>query len=421
MTNKKFLGITSALLLIIVAQAIIIYGLYYDNTYIFSFPDETSEPYLAEIFEDRVAFIEEEIYQTPQPTEREQLDNISKSPKSVSDLFVTGWIPDWDIPDGLASIRAHVNNFDGISPVYWWVNSDGTLQTTSYTNNVSLNTFANQNNIELIPTITLFDADILSDILNNRTYFETHIDEIVNAVVRNRYIGIDIDYESIYLEDKELFFDFLEELSLELAREEKKLVFSVLPKWGDDVVYATLPQTRKSQDYKRIANLVDEFRIMSYEYSSRNSLQIGPIAPLAWMEDTIRYAILQGVPREKIVLGIHTYFYDHSERPLATQISYYPFYNPGGSDDIDEALGNYNQVIDELIAGTLNDSYSRLTVTFNREWGEAIGTYESEEAGIRTVVFPNQESIDLRKQLAADYGLKGVAYWRVGDEGSLNY
>lgn len=34
----------------------------------------------------------------------------------------------------------------------------------------------------------------------------------------------------------------------------------------------------------------------------------------------------------------------------------------------------------------------------------------------RTIVYPNERSINDRKQLAADYGIKGVVYWRLGDE-----
>ncbi|MBE0573830.1 hypothetical protein IH575_02930, partial [Candidatus Dojkabacteria bacterium] len=51
-------------------------------------------------------------------------------------------------------------------------------------------------------------------------------------------------------------------------------------------------------------------------------------------------------------------------------------------------------------------------------WGEMMGEYDY--GGVtRVVVWPNNESIQLRKQLAADYGIKGIAYWRLGDEGSL--
>ena len=54
---------------------------------------------------------------------------------------------------------------------------------------------------------------------------------------------------------------------------------------------------------------------------------------------------------------------------------------------------------------------------FRSDWGEAIGRYDY-KGQQRVVVYANDQSIELRKQLAKDYGIKGVSYWRIGGEGN---
>ncbi len=409
----KFKLLTSlALLLLLFSVAInVLLGLFAIKTI-----DDKSR--IEKEFADYKKFKEfsvENIIKNPLISELDNIRQVQKKPKPVEDLYVTGWLPDWDIPNSFTSVKENVSSFDGISPVWFWVNEDGSLKETPYMNDPEFINYAKQNNLELIPTITLFDAEILSKILNNEENFSRHIDAIMNQVIDNNYDGIDLDYESTYLKDKEKFFDLLEQLALKLAEADKTFVFTVLPKWGTEVYYNGLPQTRMVQDYKRIADLVDEFRIMTYEYTGRKNRYYGPVAPVAWMEDTIRYAIFSGVPREKILLGIHTYSYNYTEREKLPNLNYYPSFEPQNDDSKEDALAHFPSDVEEVLAA------NKVEVTFEEEWGEAIGTYTSASGIKRYIVFPTQESINMRKQLAADYGLKGVTYWRVGSEGELKY
>lgn len=347
--------------------------------------------------------------------ELEKIKQIGKQPKEISELESAAWIPDWDIPDGLQTVKNQPNAFTILSPVWFWVNEDGSLQFTSKSNWQEFINYSKNNNYELIPTITLFDADILNKILRSEENTQRHIDQIVSQVTENNYDGIDLDYESTYLKDRKLFLAFLKELSLELKARDKKLVFTVLPKWGDYTVYESLPQTRMAQDYKEISNIVDEFRIMTYEFTGRSADQAGPIAPLEWMEDTVKYAINVGVPREKIMLGVHTYAYDWAEREVTKSIKGLDgeyLLNTSGEKEPGAAL--FYTSIEKI-----RNSYV-FNETFNELWGEAVGFYEF-KGGNRVVVYMNDTGIELRKKLASNYGIKGIAIWRVGDEGSLKY
>ncbi|MEO6728363.1 MAG: glycosyl hydrolase family 18 protein [Candidatus Dojkabacteria bacterium] len=341
-----------------------------------------------------------------------QLDAIAKQPKNLSDVYVTGWIPDWDIPNGLSTLEDRYSIFKGISPVWFYANDDGSLKETPYSNGPDLSNFTSEKNLELVPSIALFDSATISKVFNSGA-LQSHIDNIVNMTVDNNYKGIDLDYEAILLSDKILFFDFLKKLTDQLHSKGKILSFTVLPKWGNEVVYPGFPQTRRVEDYKRIGDIVDELRIMTYDLFGRKSQQAGPVAPLKWMEYTLKYVINEGVPRNKILLGIPTYSYDWSERPLAQDnLDLIDWYLPASGTVLEDGVAYFNKQINQV-----RNNYT-LNEKFNETWGEVVGTYNYKGTN-RIIVFPNEESLKLRKQLAADYGIKGIAYWKIGSEDGL--
>lgn len=345
--------------------------------------------------------------------EIEELQKVDRS--QTSDIYVTGWIPDWDLKDGLTTLKAQQNSFDSISPFWLLPQEDGTIKEVLNNANPEILSFAKKNNIKIIPTVPLFDFELLSKILNNKESFERHISEILNRVDKYDYDGIDLDYEATSLSDKKLFFDLLERLSGEMKSRNKTFVFTVMPKWGNELSYPSLPQTRLVQDYKMIADLVDEFRIMTYDFFGRTTTEAGPIGPLEWLERVLQYTIQEGVPRSKIVLGVHTYAYDWSDRPVAPSVDLVNWYgNLANIQGLEPGDAYYYSALEKVMKDY------ELKYEFNTIWGEAVGRYIF-EGKQRIVVFPTQQSIDMRKKLAKEYGIKGIAIWRVGDEGSLKY
>jgi spore germination protein len=403
--------LTTKLLLVVLVLCVT--GLSAFSTYLYLFPLKTVTKEI-----EKIVYKPDTLTKTIQQIETEKINAVDKKEKDISELEMTGWIPDWDIPDGLTSLKLNKDKFASISPVWFWVNEDGTLKETAKTNDSEFIQYCKDNNIELIPAISLFDHEIFGKVLNSDENLDRHVDSIMEQVLNNNYDGIDLDYESTRLSDTNKYFEFLEKLSVELKKNNKKFIVTVLAKWGETFQYNSLRETRQLQDYKRITDLCDELRIMTYEYVSPGSYKAGPIAPVEWMEKVIKYAISVGAPREKIVLGIHTYAYDWPTDQLMTDsdvatmdINFSKFYDHEG---VEPADAFYYQAISKLV------SEYNLQITYNDKWQEAIGTYTFEDKP-RTVVFINNDGITARKKLAADYGLKGVAFWRIGDEGDLKY
>ena len=47
---------------------------------------------------------------------------------STFEFTVSGWIPNWGSPSGLNSLKNNVSKFNSISPVWYEVNTDGSLK-----------------------------------------------------------------------------------------------------------------------------------------------------------------------------------------------------------------------------------------------------------------------------------------------------
>ena len=349
---------------------------------------------------------------TDSEIEQKKLDKISKSINRENKLKTIGWIADWGMSNAVQEFERKAKQFNSISPFLFVPNEDGSLKNLQTKLTDRLRNIANQNNIEFIATIPLFDADILNKILNNQESFKRHIDSIIEVVQRYDFDGIDLDYESTYLADKRLFFDFLEELSKKLKNIGKKFSFTVIAKWGDKIQYNSLPQTRRVQDYKRIADLIDEFRIMTYEFTPRMSRYAGPLSPINWVEKVIQYAINKGVPREKIVIGIHNYAFVWEGNNILKDFNLTTFYQDIGVLDQKEVLAfNYEDV--EAILKNYSNT------TFNHPiWQENYSKFIFKNLE-RVMFFLSQDNVNARKQLASEYGLKGVAYWRIGNSGNF--
>lgn len=341
--------------------------------------------------------------------EIDAIRSVQKQEKDVNSLKYYGWIPDWDMADGLKTLRNNPH-ITSVSPFWYDLNEDGSLATNLYTNWSELINFTTNNNVLLVPTITSFDRDKLTKVLNSVENTERFLSETMAYVEQNNYQGIDLDFEVFYISDQKLFFDLMRELKSRLNSQGKLLYISALAKWGNNISYG---QSRATLNYKEIGDLVDVFVIQGYSYSANNSSTIGPVGPIEWQEDIIRYAINEGISRDKIVLGINTYAQDWSERPIQYDLLYYTALGlPDDSFTSEAAVAYYYNGIDKL--------YSNYTVeeTFIENWGEMLGIYNF-NGQKRYVVYPTKAAIEQRKELAAEYGINGISYWRLGDEGTL--
>lgn len=338
-----------------------------------------------------------------------------------SDIKYFAWIPNWAWDSGIESFVKNEELFDSISPVWYELNFDGTLKDVS-NNKIDLFIELIKNkNVSLIPTIANFDHVKFHEILQNPESFNNQIRSILLEVDKYDFDGIDLDYESIELNDKEKFFEFLKILSNKLHERKKSLVVTVVPKWTDEKIYQSLIETRQVQDWTEISKYADEIRIMTYDYTFIGSKFPGPIAPLNWIENVVKYALTK-LPAEKITLGIHLYSYEwwiesipeNEFEDVELEIKYNN--NDNFTDNSKKVRSyTYNTVLKAITEnkGELIDYQGEKIFKYSKV------NNSTNKLEKRVLVYIDKEGVKQRENIAKKYGLKGVVYWRLGYENNL--
>jgi spore germination protein YaaH len=336
-------------------------------------------------------------------------------------LTTSAWIPNWASDSGMISFQEHAEKIDIISPVWYEISENGDLIDKRPNNYEEIISTIRSTDTRLVPAIAMFDHELFTKILQSPESLENHTKSIVKEVLDKNYDGIDLDYESTKLSDKEKYFKFVEQLSRDLHQKDKMLIVTVLAKWGDDVIYPSLKETRQVQDWEKLSKYADQIRIMAYDFTFSRSPQPGPIAPLFWIEKVLDYAITK-IPKEKIILGIHLYSYewwcelDESDEKK----------NPDCMLDFIESPIILDSFTEEKTArsytySTVKSLVSEFDGRLIEYQGEQIFRYkkinpQTKIMEERVLVYIDSGGVKKRLELAKSYGIQGVAYWRLGGE-----
>lgn len=324
---------------------------------------------------------------------------------NIKQFTYSAWIPSWGATSGLSSLITNIDLFYSISPVWYEINSDGSLKKTYGKYRDEIIKTIKDNEIELIPAIAMFDHELFTKVLQDQDNLDRHVDSILNTVIENDYDGIDLDYESTKLSDKDKYFEFLTKLSKKLKEADKKLIVTVIAKWGENISYPSLIETRQVQDWFEILKYADKIRIMAYDYTFARSAFPGPIGPLNWIEEILKYAVTKGDP-ERFVLGIHLYSYEWESD---TELPFLPSYSMNSTSEKSAKAYTYNQVL-QILSENEGRSYE-----FE---GEDVFEYRNGDK-YRSMVYIDEQGINDRIQLTQEYSLSGIVFWRIGSEGSL--
>lgn len=201
--------------------------------------------------------------------------------------------------------------------------------------------------------------------------------------------GINVDFENVYLEDKDLFTQFIRELSPLMRR--AGLVLSV------DVTFpGGSPNWSLFYDRRALSEAADFIMVMAYDQTPGNAPSPGPTAGLPWVREGVE-ATLTEVPPEKLVLGLP--FYTRVWRE-----------EEGGWKSTALGLRQQEETVRE----------KKLTPVWDEVHG--VPRVEWQEKGRRYRMWlETEETLRRRVELARDLGLAGVASWqlRLGHEGAF--
>lgn len=289
-----------------------------------------------------------------------------------------------------------------ISPT-WFMLKDTKGNITSLASSQYVN-YVHQSDKEVWALVKDFDGGIGSkqetfEVLSHTTSRTNLINQLVAEVLKNHIDGINVDFEHISKECGEHYLQFLRELALKCRQNE--IVLSV-----DNPVPS---QYSTQYNLEEQGKIVDYVIIMGYDEYHRGSYESGPVASLTYVEAGIKDA-LKVVPKEKLINAVPFYTRLWKEVPKTkeelkaqegTEAAQYPYNVTSqtyGISKIQIPIKNANAKVKVDKATGLNYA----------QW--------EEDGAIYKVWLEDEDSLKAKLQLMKDYGLAGVAAWRLGYE-----
>jgi spore germination protein YaaH len=239
--------------------------------------------------------------------------SLQGSPAPTPPPVVVVSAPYWNLQHATQTVIAQHGDVSEASPSIYAIDAAGDV-TDQYAPSAAAATAASlaalrKAGVRLVPTIANvinggFTYQPLAGILHDPARSAHNIAAILALVQRQNFAGIDIDYENLHGGDRQAFSDFVDQLADALHAHGKTLSVTLFAKATD----AGYDQRNVAQDYAAIGKVADEVRLMGYDYHWATS-DPGPIAPVNWIQDVLRYAV-GVIPPSKIILGVPMYGYD---------------------------------------------------------------------------------------------------------------
>lgn len=268
-----------------------------------------------------------------------------------------------------------------ISPWSWALNANGELtgdidprvlgESLLFAGNHGLETFALIHNY----SGSSFDGEAMRTLLTDPAAQARAIYNIKDKLMEWGVHGVHLDLENVPAELSSELTAFVAEVSETLKKDDLKTSIAV-----------PAQTTSGAYDYGALAEHVDFMVIMAYNQHYRTGSP-GPVAGADWVEKVVQYALSQ-VPKDKIVLGVPGYGYDWPQEGEARSLTH------------SEAM--------ELAAT------EGVKVRWHSQHKVPYFTYGDGHQ----VWFENRHSLQAKLQIVEDYGLKGIALWRLGQEDS---
>lgn len=219
-----------------------------------------------------------------------------------------------------------------------------------------------------------------SAILNDEEQRAKLINAIVSLAERYQVDGINLDFENMKEEDKDIFSQFVIELAPRLRDTGKILSIDVTAPDG-------APTWSLCYDRDVLAHVADYLIFMAYDQNGNSSPKEGTTAGYNWVENNInKFLGQEAVDHDKLILGIPFYTRLWTERngDITSKVVY--------TKDVDRKLPNG---IEKKWDDTLKQNYV--------EYTQGGATYKMWVEDERSIL----EKVDL----ANKYELGGVAFW----------
>jgi len=228
-----------------------------------------------------------------------------------------------------------------------------------------------------------FSSDLAHQVLNNPVARRNLVDNIFYIVSRKGYGGVNIDFERVRAEDRDLFTGFLRQLRERLRPSGYVLTIAVPAKTSEDISWL------RGYDYGGIGAVVNYMFIMAYDWHHAGS-EPGPVAPITEVRRTIEFAI-KSVPRRKLIIGVPLYGYNWSVP-----------YKPG---TVASAISNQDAIKTAM--------RYQSSIQYSKEYKSPFFQYKDQAGQTHEVWFEDVRSMSEKMVLVRKFGLQAIGAWQL--------
>ena len=225
-------------------------------------------------------------------------------------------------------------------------------------------------------------SDTTSQIVNDYKIREKLINNIIKVVIQYNLDGINLDFENVKQEDKDMLSRFIIELAPRLKEYGKTLSVDVTaPDGGTD--------WSESYNRNKIGKVADYVVFMAYDQYGNSSPKAGTTAGADWIEVNIKKFIeREEVPAEKLILGMPFYtrlWEEKTNGDVSSQVIW---------------MKSIESNIPSNAQKTWNESLQQNYV----EYTKGTSTYK--------MWIEDEASLKAKFALMKKYNLVGAAYWQ---------
>lgn len=199
-----------------------------------------------------------------------------------------------------------IEGINVVSPAFFYLDKDGKLKENIGEEGEAYIEWAHSNGYKVWPMFSNAEAaqeslSITSNIMNSYEKRQKLIEDLINACVKYKIDGINVDFENMYQEDKDMYSRFIIELTPRLK--EIGLVTSV------DV---TAPDGGETWslcfDRHVIGDVVDYIIFMAYDQNGVSSTTPGTTAGYDWVKLSLnKFLQTEEIEPNKIILAVPFY------------------------------------------------------------------------------------------------------------------
>ena len=273
-----------------------------------------------------------------------------------------------------------------VSPAFLYLNSNGELETNIGTSGQAYIEWAHNNGYKVWPMVQNAGTgmtEVTSKLVNSYKNRQTFIDELVTTCVKYKLDGLNIDFENMKEEDKDMFSRLIIELTPRLNDMGLEVSVDVTAPDGD-------PNWSLCFDRNVIGDVANYIVFMAYDQYGSSSNKAGTTAGYDWVKVSLnKFLTTEDIESDKIILAIPLY------TKLWTEDS-----NGNVVKQIPVSIKNVDNILPNNVSKKWDDDLKQYYVEY------------TENGYTKKMWVEDKESLSAKITLITDNKLAGVASWK---------